>query len=200
MFYNFFIPGGIGGDAYKVYVLNKEFDWKIKPLTSAVFIDRFMGLTAIGILICPLSYELLTSQYWLLLISVLILVIIISSKYVLSKFFPKFQAVFTEALGYSLAIQVLQLICVICIMWSMGQDDNYINYLLVFLISSVLSIFSFSGIGVREFIFYEASLLLEIDSGVAVSIGLMFSLITALTSIFGIVLHFKSPDLSLTKK
>ena len=25
MFYNFFIPGGIGGDAYKVYLLNKNF-------------------------------------------------------------------------------------------------------------------------------------------------------------------------------
>ena len=25
MFYNFFIPGGIGGDAFKVYILNKNF-------------------------------------------------------------------------------------------------------------------------------------------------------------------------------
>lgn len=200
MFYNFFIPGGIGGDAYKVYILNKEFKWKIKTLTSAVFIDRFLGLTAIGILISPLSYNILKGQYWLLLIAIAILLIIITSKYFLSKFFGKFKSVFTKALGYSLVIQILQLASVICIMWSMDQYDQYINYLLIFLISSVLSIFSFSGIGVREFIFYEASILLEIDSSIAVSIGLMFSLITALTSIFGIVLHFKRPKFSTTSK
>jgi uncharacterized protein (TIRG00374 family) len=51
MFYNFFIPGGIGGDAYKVYILNKENNWSVKKLTTVVFIDRLVGLIAIGILI-----------------------------------------------------------------------------------------------------------------------------------------------------
>ena len=47
MFYNFFIPGGIGGDAYKVYLLNKKFDWKLKTITQNVLVDRLIGLIAI---------------------------------------------------------------------------------------------------------------------------------------------------------
>jgi uncharacterized protein (TIRG00374 family) len=51
MFYNFFIPGGIGGDAYKVYILNKKLGWELKKITSTIFNDRLSGLLAICVLI-----------------------------------------------------------------------------------------------------------------------------------------------------
>jgi len=35
MFYNLFLPGGIGGDAYKGYIVNKKFAIKTKRLISA---------------------------------------------------------------------------------------------------------------------------------------------------------------------
>jgi len=34
MFYNLFLPGGIGGDGYKIYLLNKLSNKSIKSLTT----------------------------------------------------------------------------------------------------------------------------------------------------------------------
>lgn len=197
MFYNFFIPGGIGGDAYKVFILNKKFKWELKTLTSAVFVDRFIGLTAIGILISLLTYNLLPngSMFWLIPVSIVI--IIVTAFLILKQLFPKFINVFSKTLTISIVVQLLQITSVIFIIMSIDNQGNYISYILIFLISSVLSIFSFSGIGIREYIFYEASLLLEIDSSVAVTIGLIFSLITAMISLFGIGFHFKKYKLHL---
>jgi uncharacterized membrane protein YbhN (UPF0104 family) len=197
MFYNFFIPGGIGGDAYKVFILNKKFKWEVKTLTSAVFVDRFIGLTAIGILISLLAYNSLPyrSLFWLIPISI---VIIIGTSFIILKhFLPKFLNVYSRTLIISILVQLLQIASVVFIIMSLDNHGNYINYILIFLISSVLSIFSLSGIGIREYIFYEASLLLEIDSSVAVTIGLIFSIITAMISLFGIVFHFKNYKLNL---
>jgi len=198
MFYNFFIPGGIGGDAYKVFILNKKFKWNLKTLTTAVFIDRFMGLTAIGILISILGYNLLSFTSLIWLIPIAIILIIGVSYFIIKRFFSKFRNIFSKTLGISLLVQLLQITSVVCIIMSLNNDSNYINYIVIFLISSVLSIFSFSGIGIREYIFYEASILLGIDAEIAVSIGLLFSTITAVISLFGIIFHFKKYELQLS--
>ena len=47
MFYNLFLPGGIGGDGYKVYLLNKHYNHPVKPLIQASLMDRFSGLIAL---------------------------------------------------------------------------------------------------------------------------------------------------------
>lgn len=198
MFYNFFIPGGIGGDAYKVYILNKKFKWEVKTLTAAVFVDRFMGLTAIGILISLLSYNLLAYESLIWLIPLAVIIIITTAYLFIKHFFLKFLQVFSTTLMISLLVQLLQIASVIFIIMSLDNHENYTNYILIFLISSVLSIFSFSGIGIREYIFYEASLLLAIDSSIAVSIGLIFSIITAIISLFGILYHFKNHEIKVT--
>ena len=54
MFYNLFLPGGIGGDGYKVYLLNKEFKTPVKELLKASLLDRLGGLVAIVALLLAL--------------------------------------------------------------------------------------------------------------------------------------------------
>src|SRR4051812_27819972 len=44
MFYNLFLPGGIGGDAYKVILLHKSHDQSVKKITAAVLLDRISGV------------------------------------------------------------------------------------------------------------------------------------------------------------
>ena len=58
LFYNFFIPGGIGGDAYKSFLMNKKFDWKLSKVVKLILLDRMIGL---GVLCCILVglYELI---------------------------------------------------------------------------------------------------------------------------------------------
>ena len=198
MFYNFFIPGGIGGDAYKIYILNKNFKWDLKTLSAVIFIDRFMGLTAIGVLIAILSYTIVPVEYFIFLFPIALILIIGISFLIVKRFFLKFSKVFSKTLLKSIIVQVLQILSVVSIIFSLEGDQlDYVSYIAIFLISSVLSVFSFSGIGVREYVFLEASLLLEIDSSNAVVIGVLFSIITAFISLIGIFYHFKSPKLCL---
>ena len=47
MFYNLFLPGGIGGDGYKIYLLNKTYKVKVGKLLWALIMDRLSGLVAL---------------------------------------------------------------------------------------------------------------------------------------------------------
>ena len=200
MFYNFFIPGGIGGDAYKVYALNRKFGWGIKDLSAIVFLDRFMGLTAIGFLVVLFSLQLL-SELGFLWIAPLTLIAGLGAAYIfVIKLFPTYKNVYVKTLLVSVVVQALQALVIITVLYSLGDVSHLVEYILVFFVSSVLSIFSFSGIGIREFIFYQASQYLSIDPSNAVSIGLLFSVITALVSLPGIFYHFKGPELRLSDR
>ena len=50
MLYNQFLPGGIGGDGYKVYLLNKIHKTPVKGLIAATLLDRISGVVALGFL------------------------------------------------------------------------------------------------------------------------------------------------------
>ncbi len=202
MFYNFFIPGGIGGDAYKIYILNKEYQWSIKKLTSVVFIDRLMGLIAIGILIIFLSFfsPFFSQENWIWLLFVLLAVALLSSYFFIKLFFPFYLGITIQSVLKSILIQLFQCLCIVLFLSSLSEKDDYINYVIAFLLSSVLSIFSFSGIGVREMILFQVSTLLVFDSIKAVTIGVLFSTLTAFVSIFGIYFHFKNPKINDLQK
>lgn len=193
MFYNFFIPGGIGGDAYKIYILNKENKWSVKKLTTVVFVDRLMGLIAIGILMVLfclfIPYFTTHNLVWLLF--VVLAVGLVSSYYFIKWLFSSFLGIFLKSVLKSILIQLLQCICIVLLLSSISKTDDYIIYIIAFLLSSVLSVLSFSGIGVREMILYQASTLFAFDSMKAVTIGLLFSMLTAFVSLFGIYFHFK---------
>ena len=193
MFYNFFIPGGIGGDAYKIYILNKEYKWFVKKLTTVVFVDRLMGLIAIGILMVLfclfIPYFATQNLVWLLF--VVLAVGLIFSYFFIKWLFSSFLGIFLKSVLKSILIQLLQCICIVFLLSSISKTDDYIIYIIAFLLSSVLSVFSFSGIGVREMILYQASTLFAFDSMKAVTIGLLFSILTAFVSLFGIYFHFK---------
>ena len=190
MFYNFFIPGGIGGDAYKVYLLNKNFGWNVKKLSAAVLCDRFSGLLAIVILLEILSFNLLNGSLKLLIIPAVITTVLFS-KWVFARIFPSFRNVFYKSLLFSLCVQTMQLVCVYFILQSFSSVEEIWIYWSVFLLSSVLSIISFSGIGVREWLFMQASHYFNFNTGISVSTAMIFSFLTALVSLFGIAFELK---------
>lgn len=199
MFYNFFIPGGIGGDAYKVYAMHKKFDWSAKKLTAVLFIDRLTGLAAISVLTCLLALGLPLFQnlpFAALLIGA-IPVGLVLFYVIVKKFFPSFKTILIRPLILSLLIQGLQVLSLIALLYSISEPTDSIVYAVVFLVSSALSIFSFSGIGIRELIFYQAAVFFDFDSTLAVTVGFLFSFITAVISLFGIIYHIKKPDLKL---
>jgi len=50
LFYNSFLPGGIGGDGYKIYFLHRRYKKPVKKIFVSILSDRVSGLWAICIL------------------------------------------------------------------------------------------------------------------------------------------------------
>ena len=193
MFYNFFIPGGVGGDAYKVIALNRHFDQPVKTLTSAVFFDRFIGLCAIFILIClGIIFIPLDLPFWIkaVVFGIGMVGALIGPK-ILGMMFPKFKSVFYPTLLYSFVVQGFQIGTIVFALLATHPENNILVYILIFLVSSVLSIVSFAGIGIRETVFYYAAHYLNFNPDVSAGVALIFSIITLVTSLFGAIYLFR---------
>src|SRR5690606_12465762 len=54
LFYSLFLPGGVGGDGYKIYFLRRKCDVKARRLLSAVFFGRLSGLWALCLITAAL--------------------------------------------------------------------------------------------------------------------------------------------------
>lgn len=199
MFYNLFLPGGIGGDAYKGYVLKNKYEVKTRSVVSILILDRLNGLLLIFVISCILALfldENRINSYKILFgiaIALSILVFWVFNK----RFFSFVYPVFWKSLGFSALVQLAQLISVLFILKALGVEGNTIAYLFIFLISSIVSVLplTIGGIGSREVVFYYGALWLALDENTSVSISMLFFLITAAVSLAGIVYHFKKPEL-----
>ena len=199
MVYNLFLPGGIGGDGYKVYLLNKEFKTPVKKLLQAALLDRLGGLVAIVFLLfglfllVDLDLEFLESSLWNgLMIAGLILTIPgfwLVQKLVFKDFLPSFWS----ANLWSFAGQIAQLICAWFILMSLGIDEKILAYQLVFLLSSIVAVLplTIGGVGARELVFVYAHQYAGIEETAAVAFSLIFFLITAGVSLMGALVKVK---------
>jgi len=192
MFYNLFLPGGIGGDGYKVYLLNRQFKTSLKDLISATLLDRISGLVALVFLAFFLGCFLDLSSFWTWVIWGLIGGVLISyPAYYISYrlLFKKFLKVFHQTNFWSLGVQGLQLICAWFILRALGVDTLFLEYQVVFLLSSVVAVlpFTIGGVGARELVFVFSAAYLSIDTSTAVAFSILFFLITAVSSFVGIL-------------
>jgi len=193
MFYNLFLPGGIGGDGYKVYLLNKQFKTPVKKLLQAALLDRLGGLVAIVFLLFGLflmvdaELDFLESSIWnALMIGGLILTI--PAFWLVQKLlFKDFLPSFWSANAWSFAGQIAQLICAWFILMALGIDEKVLAYQLVFLLSSIVAVLplTIGGVGARELVFVYAHQYAGIEEAAAVAFSLIFFLITAGVSLIG---------------
>ncbi|GAB1857019.1 lysylphosphatidylglycerol synthase transmembrane domain-containing protein [Flavobacteriaceae bacterium MHTCC 0001] len=201
MFYNFFIPGGVGGDAYKVFKLNKTFDWKTSTLTKIILVDRLIGFIAIGTLIVLLFACFNLLSFWFrLLAGLLTISSYFIGKNIIKSLFKSIDSAFFKSYYLSLIVQFLQLLSVLSLAYGTTSGSlNWIPYGIVFLVSSILSVVSFSGFGAREFTFAYAASFFAINPDQGIAIALAFNLITALVSLIGIifVLNLQNSKLKL---
>lgn len=193
MFYNFFLPGGVGGDAYKAYALSKSHGKSLKSIAQVVFVDRFLGIIAIGFILCVLLLFLqIPVPYFF---NVLIFITGCVASFLVLKFLIRTMHTHRKRiyLGflYSIGIQIAQAICIILVLKSFQIEDNFLPYILMFLISSVLSVVSFAGLGIREAVFYYGALWFQFNPDVSASVALSFSLMTAAVSFTGIIYLFQ---------
>ncbi|WP_298472584.1 lysylphosphatidylglycerol synthase transmembrane domain-containing protein [uncultured Maribacter sp.] len=199
MFYNLFLPGGIGGDAYKGYVIKKQFKVDTKKIVSVLVIDRLSGLLLLFIFACALS--VIIDIEWLQNLKILIITTLFASVlvfwFLIKKFFNYILSVFWTSFIFSALVQLAQLGSIFLVLMSLGIETDLIGYLLIFLISSIVSVIplTIGGIGSREITFFYGATLLGLNETVSLSISMLFFLITASVSFFGILYHFKKPEL-----
>lgn len=141
MFYNLFLPGGIGGDGYKVYLLNKHYKTPIKQLFSAVLLDRINGLGVLIFLIFALLVHValfpLNVRVWGV---IGLLAVSIAFYFFMRYFFKRFTGSMSITIFYSFLVQLLQLICAYFILLGLGITAQVIKYLFVFLLSSIVAV------------------------------------------------------------
>ena len=199
MFYNLFLPGGIGGDAYKGFVIQKEYQPGTKKVVSSLLLDRLSGMLLLFVYACVLAIlsknEFFQSFYWLIIAAIPLSVI--AFWFVNKIFFTTTLPVFWKSVGFSALVQLAQLVSVLFILNSLSVSLDTIEYLFVFLVSSIVSVIplTIGGIGSREVTFLYGAEWLGLDASTSIGISFTFFLITALTSLFGVIYHFKKPKL-----
>jgi uncharacterized membrane protein YbhN (UPF0104 family) len=198
MYYNLFLPGGIGGDGYKIYLLNKRFDISTRRIFWAVMMDRIIGVVALScmavVLFCLLPGMESYAWYTWLLIPVSVL----STYLIFRRFFPYFLSVFRITNFQSLLVQLLQLLSALLILLSLKVSGNLESYLFVFLLSSIVAVLplTIGGIGSREFTFMLGAQWLGLDLNLSIALSLLFYLLTAFSSLWGLI-YSMGPGLKL---
>ncbi|MDB5022279.1 MAG: flippase-like protein [Mucilaginibacter sp.] len=189
IFYNLLLPGGIGGDGYKIYVLHKTYKKPAKRVFWAIAFDRLSGLWAIGLIIVALKIFIPQIEIHIAIPLAIFLVGTIIYYFVVKKFFPDFSKHFFMGHAKAILVQSLQVMTILCVM--MGQDfhGKFAPYLLSFLISALAAVvpITFGGAGAREAIFQKLSPIFHMNVGLAVFLSVSFyltSLIVALSGLY----------------
>lgn len=187
MFYNLFLPGGIGGDGYKIYFLRRKSGIKGRKLLTAVFFDRLSGVWALCLIISLLIIFIpqIEIPNWLPIFIFSLGTIIYY--FVIKLFFKEYSAFFFRTHFKAIIVQGVQLIAVIFVLYALKFNGKFSPYLLMFLASSLVAIFPFTvgGLGAREVVFLYGADYFQLDSHLAVLISLLFYFISALLSVSG---------------
>jgi uncharacterized membrane protein YbhN (UPF0104 family) len=199
MFYNLLLPGGIGGDGYKVFYLHRNMNVPAKKSILALLLDRLTGLFALGIMVLVLAFFLKPSPVKHLYLVLGILIGSVLFYYIVYKWFNIFYALLQITNMQSFGVQALQLVTAWMILKAVGQDNQIISYLFVFLISSVVAAipFTLGGVGAREITFLYASDILRLNPATSVSLSLLFLLITVSVSLTGFFYAARPEELAV---
>lgn len=195
MFYNLFLPGSIGGDAYKVLLLKKKLNAPYKKTMAAVLLDRFSGLLALGLILSVYGIFVLDYIGYIISLCGLSLMAVALLFYIINRWLKDFLPSFFPTLVLGIAVQVARVICIYFIMASLHIEVHKTELIFLFLVSSIASVlpFTIGGLGIREIVFLQGSLYFGLSQETAVVISLLFYLITLVTSAIGAVYIFKDP-------
>lgn len=193
MYYNLFLPGGIGGDGYKIYFLSRKFDVKTKNIFWTILVDRLIGVLALFCLAILFYYTVSLFENFRPFVWVLIPISIAVAYLLLRHFFSHFISLFVKTGLQSVAVQALQVLSALFILYSLNVQENIVGYLFIFLLSSIVAVLPLTvgGIGSREFTFMLGAQWIGLDIDISIALSLIFYLITAFTSLWGIIYSIK---------
>ncbi len=196
MFFNTLLPGGIGGDGYKIWAMSKLEHFPKMTSFRLMLSNRASGLFLLLLLTFLLAFfspSLMAYPYalWLLLACILLVIpgYFISARWLLKE---KPQ-VALEAAKYSFVIQGCCLLSALLLFIGMGMDmshiDNTLHYLILFMISSIVSVLpiSIGGVGLREITFLYGAEHLQLNPSFGIAFSLVYFAINTVLSLGGLI-------------
>ena len=191
MFLNVFLPGGIGGDGYKILVLHRSHALPLRTVITTTLADRVSGILALLFMFCmimpmlALPWDAATVNVFTLASGAAVVALfIVGHRWGIRLDLQGIAGVF--ALG--LAVQCLQMLCMGVLLLYVGAPGMHsIAYLAVFLISSVAATLplSIGGLGMREATFLFGVNLVHLDPAYGVVASSLFFLVTVFSSLIG---------------
>jgi uncharacterized membrane protein YbhN (UPF0104 family) len=196
MFYNLFLPGGIGGDGYKIWWLNRTRGTTVTNAFKSVFFDRVSGmflLAALGLLTAWLSFPALPLRAALLIGGLLTIPLLYFVHRISAS---QFLLAFGSTTMLSLGVQAIQMLCAWSLLMSMDLTTETGAYLTVFLVSSLVAVLpiSIGGIGLRELVFVTAAGFAPISRDGSVAFSMLFFIVTAIVSLPGVLVSLDTPE------
>ena len=198
IFYNLFLPGGIGGDGYKIYLLKKTYKMPAKKVFWAILFDRLSGFWAIGFITAILVIFLPQLNISPILTGSVFLVATIIYYFIAHRFFKDYTKNFFEGHFKAVIVQSLQVATILLVMIGLHHNDKFAPYLSAFLMSSMAAVvpFSVGGLGFREFIFkYVIDKWFHMNGDLAVVLSLSFYVTSVIIALLGIYYVFRSDKL-----
>jgi uncharacterized membrane protein YbhN (UPF0104 family) len=188
LFYNFLLPGGIGGDGYKIYLLNKTYKLPAKKVFWALMFDRLSGLWAIGLIIVALIFLIPQIDIHIGIPLSIFAVGSVIYYFVAYKFFREYTRFFFAAHAKAVVVQGLQVSAIVFIL--LGQDftGKFSPYLLSFLLSALATVIpiSIGGAGVRETVFTWLTKFFPMEKSLTVFLPGTFYLISIIVALLGL--------------
>jgi uncharacterized membrane protein YbhN (UPF0104 family) len=188
LFYNFLLPGGIGGDGYKMYLINKTYKTPLKKLFWSVMFDRLSGLWAIGLITVALIFLIPQIDVHITIPLGIFMAGSAIYYFVAYRFFKGYTKYFFEAHAKALLLQLLQLAAIICVLLGQDFSGKFSPYLLSFLISALAAIIPVTagGAGAREAIFTKLANVFPMVPSLAVFLATSFYLISLVVALLGL--------------
>lgn len=193
MLYNTLLPGGIGGDAYKIFLLGKLTGCPKLTALRLLLSDRASGLFILMML--AFAFALPANITSIIPLPLLVLAAIItipgyiySAKLLLKE--PLSAAL--GAMPYSLIVQLANVAMVPVIIWGFAPEITHSTavsgYIFLFLVSSVLAVLpiSIGGVGIRELAFMIGAKYLGLDAELGIALAMLFFIVTLITSLNGL--------------
>ena len=195
-FYNFLLPGGIGGDAYKVIVAKKRLEMSSRQGIRIMIADRASGLCILILMMLAtlgtFNIQFPFAAIVLCLSAVITLIGYVLCSHILLKQSP---GIMLMSLPYSLVTQMLWLMTLYTLWDSLGSHQDFNAYIVLYAAASVASLIPSppGGLGVKEgTYFYGATLMNQyggtsVDGELGVAISLCIFALTFIASLPGVL-------------
>lgn len=195
MFYNLFLPGAIGGDAYKVILLAKRYQGSYKKITAAVLLDRFSGLLALALILSVYGAIVLDNLWYDVALIAGAVVSGAALYFIIRRYFNDFLQGFWSTLAWGLAVQFSQVLCIYCIVAALHLPPAS-EWIFIFLAAAVITVLPISlggGLGTRELVFVAGAAYFSMDTHIAPVIGILFYLASAVSAVWGAWFIYHDP-------